>query len=273
MTPRRAPLLAATIALLVVAACATSTRRAVPRTAAGPGRHRTRPDADRHPDRSRPSATPSPTPPDRRGQRRRQRASPSSRSRRRPGDPARDARGPGGQGLAAGHRRQRRAAVRPARDRGRDGRHRAGDHRDRDPRRRGRRRRSTSAGYADGTAAAGGCHPTLHVCVDSDGFRLPHNDNGRLRVRLSVADRERPARDHRRHGRLAGRAVRPRAVGGHRHLRLVRLTAAAPRACGDRASSPGMLVGRGGIEPPQPKARVLQTFGLTTCPTDPRWWR
>ena len=31
-----------------------------------------------------------------------------------------------------------------------------------------------------------------------------------------------------------------------------------------------MLVGRGGIEPPQPKARVLQTLGLTTCPTDPR---
>jgi hypothetical protein len=34
--------------------------------------------------------------------------------------------------------------------------------------------------------------------------------------------------------------------------------------------SPEMLVGRGGIEPPQPKARVLQTLGLTTCPTDPR---
>ena len=44
------------------------------------------------------------------------------------------------------------------------------------------------SGYADGTAAAGGCHATLHVCIDSDGFRLPHNDNGRFRVRLSVAD-------------------------------------------------------------------------------------
>ena len=44
------------------------------------------------------------------------------------------------------------------------------------------------SGYADGTAAAGGCHATLHVCVDSDGFRLPHNDNGRFRVRLAVAD-------------------------------------------------------------------------------------
>src|SRR3954449_7103646 len=30
------------------------------------------------------------------------------------------------------------------------------------------------------------------------------------------------------------------------------------------------LVGRGRIELPQPKARVLQTLGLTTCPTDPR---
>jgi hypothetical protein len=31
-----------------------------------------------------------------------------------------------------------------------------------------------------------------------------------------------------------------------------------------------VLVGRGRIELPQPKARVLQTLGLTTCPTDPR---
>ena len=31
-----------------------------------------------------------------------------------------------------------------------------------------------------------------------------------------------------------------------------------------------LLVGRGRIELPQPKARVLQTLGLTTCPTDPR---
>ena len=28
-------------------------------------------------------------------------------------------------------------------------------------------------------------------------------------------------------------------------------------------------MGRGRIELPQPKARVLQTLGLTTCPTDP----
>ena len=44
------------------------------------------------------------------------------------------------------------------------------------------------SGYADGTAAAGGCHATLHVCIDSDGFRLPKNGNGRFRVQLSVAD-------------------------------------------------------------------------------------
>lgn len=31
-----------------------------------------------------------------------------------------------------------------------------------------------------------------------------------------------------------------------------------------------MLVGRGRIELPQSKTRVLQTLGLTTCPTDPR---
>src|SRR5262245_60854522 len=30
-----------------------------------------------------------------------------------------------------------------------------------------------------------------------------------------------------------------------------------------------VVVGRGRIELPQPKARVLQTLGLTTCPTDP----
>jgi hypothetical protein len=43
------------------------------------------------------------------------------------------------------------------------------------------------SGYADGTSAAGGCHATLHVCIDSDGFRLPKNGNGRFRVQLSVA--------------------------------------------------------------------------------------
>ena len=42
------------------------------------------------------------------------------------------------------------------------------------------------------TSAAGGCHATLHVCFGSDGFRLPRNDDGRLVVRLSVADADGP---------------------------------------------------------------------------------
>ncbi|HEY4189206.1 MAG TPA: hypothetical protein VGM28_02190 [Candidatus Limnocylindrales bacterium] len=41
--------------------------------------------------------------------------------------------------------------------------------------------------FANGMGAAGGCHATLHVCIDSDGFRLPKNGNGRFRIRLSVA--------------------------------------------------------------------------------------
>ncbi len=44
------------------------------------------------------------------------------------------------------------------------------------------------SGYADGTAAAGGCHRTLAVCVDSDGFRLPADDDGTFSVRLTVVD-------------------------------------------------------------------------------------
>jgi len=37
-----------------------------------------------------------------------------------------------------------------------------------------------------------------------------------------------------------------------------------------RRDAAGDLVGRGRIELPQSKTRVLQTLGLTTCPTDPR---
>ncbi len=44
------------------------------------------------------------------------------------------------------------------------------------------------SGYAFGDGAAGGCHATLGVCIDSDGFRLPKNGNGRFRFRISVAD-------------------------------------------------------------------------------------
>jgi hypothetical protein len=44
------------------------------------------------------------------------------------------------------------------------------------------------SGYVDGTAAAGGCHGTLPVCVDSDGFRLPSDGNGTLAIRLALID-------------------------------------------------------------------------------------
>ena len=43
------------------------------------------------------------------------------------------------------------------------------------------------SGFAYG-GAAGGCHATLGVCIDSDGFRLPKDSNGRFRFRLSIAD-------------------------------------------------------------------------------------
>jgi len=43
-------------------------------------------------------------------------------------------------------------------------------------------------GYLDGTAAAGGCHGTLPVCIDSSGFRLPADGDGRFTVRLQVPD-------------------------------------------------------------------------------------
>jgi hypothetical protein len=44
-------------------------------------------------------------------------------------------------------------------------------------------------GLADsGTAAAGGCHRTLPVCVDSDGFRLPDGGDGTFGVELTLPD-------------------------------------------------------------------------------------
>ncbi len=42
------------------------------------------------------------------------------------------------------------------------------------------------SGYLDGTAAAGGCHKTLGVCLDSSGFRLPTDGDGTFAVRLQV---------------------------------------------------------------------------------------
>jgi hypothetical protein len=44
------------------------------------------------------------------------------------------------------------------------------------------------SGYADGTAAAGGCHGTLGACVDSHGFRLPADGDGTFSVRLALVE-------------------------------------------------------------------------------------
>jgi hypothetical protein len=42
------------------------------------------------------------------------------------------------------------------------------------------------SGFADGTAAAGGCHPSLAVCLDSDGFSLPTHGDGAFSARLDL---------------------------------------------------------------------------------------
>ena len=44
------------------------------------------------------------------------------------------------------------------------------------------------SGYLDGTAAAGGCHRTLPVCIDSSSFRLPADDDGLFAVRLLLPE-------------------------------------------------------------------------------------
>jgi hypothetical protein len=44
------------------------------------------------------------------------------------------------------------------------------------------------SGIWDGTAIAGGCHSTLPVCLDTDGFRLPDDGDGRLSVQLHLED-------------------------------------------------------------------------------------
>lgn len=44
------------------------------------------------------------------------------------------------------------------------------------------------SGIWDGTAIAGGCHSTLPVCLDTDGFQLPENGDGRLSVELHLED-------------------------------------------------------------------------------------
>ena len=60
------------------------------------------------------------------------------------------------------------------------------------------------SGFVDGTAAAGGCHSTLPVCLDSDGFRLPDDGDGPFSVRLDLPAGAGAARDPRRHGRWDG---------------------------------------------------------------------
>ena len=42
--------------------------------------------------------------------------------------------------------------------------------------------------YGEETAAAGGCHRTLEVCVDSSSFTFADDGTGRLRTRLNVPD-------------------------------------------------------------------------------------
>jgi hypothetical protein len=47
------------------------------------------------------------------------------------------------------------------------------------------------SGFLDGTAAAGGCHSTLPVCLDSGSFDIPEGD-GRFSVRLDLASAQVP---------------------------------------------------------------------------------
>ena len=42
--------------------------------------------------------------------------------------------------------------------------------------------------YFDETMAAGGCHHTLNVCIDSSSFRFSDDGTGRLRIRIQTPD-------------------------------------------------------------------------------------
>ena len=42
--------------------------------------------------------------------------------------------------------------------------------------------------YFDETMAAGGCHHTLNVCIDSSSFRFSDDGTGRLRIRIQMPD-------------------------------------------------------------------------------------
>jgi hypothetical protein len=184
LTPRRAPLLAATIAL-VAAACATSSVAPSPQTAAGPIVTAPAPTPIATPS-VRPSASPSPTPPTDEGnvdgdvypELTVETVDPAT-LRITLQDPSAKA---------------WRLVIVGSGDLAYDRLEIEVETSDIQPVITAREIRDSEvvsemdlSGYADGTAAAGGCHATLHVCIDSDGFRLPANDNGRFRMRLSVA--------------------------------------------------------------------------------------
>ena len=76
-------------------------------------------------------------------------------------------------------------------------------------------------GFYDGTAAAGGCHSTLPVCLDSDGFRVPEGD-GLFSVRLDLPEAQVAPRDPRRDRHVGRRAVRAGSLARHRGVRLGR---------------------------------------------------
>ena len=76
-------------------------------------------------------------------------------------------------------------------------------------------------GFYDGSAAAGGCHSTLPVCLDSDGFRVPEGD-GLFSVRLRSPRGPGAPRDPRRRRGVGRRAVRAGCLARHRAVRLGR---------------------------------------------------
>ena len=47
-------------------------------------------------------------------------------------------------------------------------------------------------GFGSDTAAAGGCHSTLPVCLDSEGFSLPADGDGTLSIRLELPEAGQP---------------------------------------------------------------------------------
>ncbi len=137
--------------------------------------------------------------------------------------------------------------------------------------RRGLRRHDSAMMRSIGIGPGHCATPALPVRVRVDAAL-----SGRAPASFSRLSRRRRLRPRRT------RARRPSLRSGTRRLVHERMpccyrVATEPLYAGHRNRAPkgpicaqGMLVGRGRIELPQPKARVLQTLGLTTCPTDPR---